>query len=332
MSPIPNIVLTTGEPAGIGPDIVLSASCKNWEAQLIALGDRRMLASRAETLGLEIQFADYSSGSERAPHQPGRLQVIDLPLSAHCSPGTLATENAGYVLAQLDMAIEGCRADEFSAMVTAPVHKGIINEAGIPFSGHTEYLASATDSEHALMLLAAGDLRVALATTHLALSAVPEAITQEGLERAMTTLCHALETQFGLPNPQITVLGLNPHAGESGHLGREEIEIIEPVCERLRNRGLRIRGPVSADTAFLPSSRAQTDAYLAMYHDQGLPILKTLGFHEAVNITLGLPFTRVSVDHGTALELAGTGDADDRSLRAAIGSAIAFSQRSPSGS
>jgi len=217
-----------------------------------------------------------------------------------------------------------CAAGEAQAMVTAPVHKGVVNDAGIPFTGHTEYLATATNIENPLMLLQAGDLRVALATTHLALSAVPVAITSTLLTAKLEQLIHGLTLQTGIASPRITVLGLNPHAGENGHLGREETEVIAPVCDAFRAAGHRILGPISADTAFLPETRAATDAYLAMYHDQGLPVLKTLGFHNAVNITLGLPIVRTSVDHGTALALAGTGDANPESLIAAIDAAVAL--------
>ena len=324
MSEIPKILITTGEPAGIGPDIVLAAACQPHSAHLVATGDRDLLNERAAALGLEVTLVPYSSSDTATPHEPGVLPLIDIPLRAPCTAGSVDPKNASYVLAQLDMAVALCMAGETQAMVTAPVHKGVINEAGIPFSGHTEYLATATATENPLMLLQADDLRVALVTTHLPLSAVPGAITTDQLSAKLEQLIHGLTRQMGITSPGITVLGLNPHAGEDGHMGREEIEIIAPVCEAFRTAGHHIIGPISADTAFLPETRAATDAYLAMYHDQGLPVLKTLGFHHAVNITLGLPIVRTSVDHGTALALAGTGKANPESLIAAINAAIAL--------
>lgn len=322
MSETPKILVTTGEPAGIGPDIVLAAACRTHSAHLIATGDQTLLTERAEALGLNVTLAPYSSTDPVTPHQPGVLPLIDMPLKSPCTAGVLDPQNAGYVLAQLDMAVSLCLAGETQAIVTAPVHKGVINVAGIPFTGHTEYLAAATVTENPLMLLQADDLRVALATTHLPLSAVPGAMTTDLLNAKLEQLIDGLTLQMGIASPRITVLGLNPHAGEDGHLGREELEVITPVCETLRAAGHHIRGPISADTAFLPETRAATDAYLAMYHDQGLPVLKTLGFHSAVNITLGLPIVRTSVDHGTALALAGSGEANPKSLIAAIEAGI----------
>ena len=326
MSEIPKLLITTGEPAGIGPDIVLTAACQKHSAHLIATGDRALLTERAVALGLDLTFPPYSSTDTAAPHQPGALPLIDIPLKAPCTAGSLAPQNVNYVLAQLDMAVSLCIAGEAQAMVTAPVHKGVINEAGIPFTGHTEYLAAATAAENPLMLLQADDLRVALATTHLPLSAVPGAITIDLLNAKLEQLINGLTLQMGMASPRITVLGLNPHAGENGHLGREEIEVIAPVCEAFRAAGHEILGPASGDTAFLPDTRALTDAYLAMYHDQGLPVLKTLGFHHAVNITLGLPIVRTSVDHGTALSLAGSGGASHESLNRAIGLAAEMAE------
>ena len=324
MSEIPKLIVTTGEPAGIGPDIVLTASCQGHTAHLIATGDRALLTERAAALGLDVIFSPYSSTDTAAPHQPGVLPLIDIPLRAPCTAGSLDPQNARYALAQLDMAVSLCMAGEAQAMVTAPMHKGVINDASIPFTGHTEYLATATATENPLMLLQAHDLRVALATTHLPLSAVPRAITTDLLSAKLEQLINGLTLQMGMASPRITVLGLNPHAGEDGHLGREELEVIAPVCETFRAAGHHIVGPLSADTAFLPETRAATDAYLAMYHDQGLPVLKTLGFHSAVNITLGLPVVRTSVDHGTALALAGSGEANPKSLIAAIEATIAL--------
>ena len=323
------IIITTGEPAGIGPDVVLTAASRAWHAHLIAVGDRGLLSARAEALGLSVHFVPYSSTDVAKPHIPGELPLIDIPLHHDCQPGVLNPANARYVLAQLDLAISLCGAKEAGAMVTAPVQKSVINDAGIVFKGHTEYLAEATSTPHVVMMLASGDLRVALATTHLPLAAVPGAITREHLEKTLTVLHSDLINRFGISEPTVTVLGLNPHAGEAGHLGREEIDVITPVCEAFRERGFRVEGPLPADSAFIPAIRSKTDAYLAMYHDQGLPVLKALGFQGAVNITLGLPFTRTSVDHGTALDLAGAGNADAGSLTAAIEMAIGLCDSTP---
>ena len=319
---IPRLVLTTGESAGVGPDIVLAAAATAWPAQLVAVGCMTTLSARNEALGLSVSFTPYTSGQETTAHQANTLPVIDIPLATSCIPGQLNPDNAGQVLAQLELATELCRTQECAAMVTAPVHKGVINDAGIPFSGHTEFLASKTGSENPVMLLTAGDLKVALATTHLPLRAVPDAITPHGLELTLRVLDQGLRSSFGIAHPRITVLGLNPHAGESGHLGTEELEVIAPVCKSLRTEGLAITGPISGDTAFSGAQRATTDAYLAMFHDQGLPVIKTEGFGEIVNVTLGLPIIRTSVDHGTALSLAGTGQADSSSMKKAVELAI----------
>lgn len=315
---IPKLVVTSGEPAGIGPDILLAAAVKPQSVQLVGLGDKALLAARAQQLGLDVTLVPYSSTRQAIPHQPGELPLIDVPLEVNSHPGTLDPRNASQVLAQLDLAIELCQSQECQGMVTAPVHKGVINDAGIPFSGHTEYLANALNIHSVVMLLVSDDLRVALATTHLPLRAVPDAINQPLIEHTLAVINTALSQQFGIDHPQITVLGLNPHAGEGGHLGKEELDVIEPGCNAARARGLTVIGPISADTAFTSETRQKTDAYLAMFHDQGLPVLKALGFGDAVNVTLGLPIVRTSVDHGTALELAGTGRAKASSLQAAI--------------
>ena len=328
--PPPKIIISTGEPAGIGPDVVLQAATKAWPAHLIAVGDRNLLATRAAALGVSVNLAAYTTTNVATAHVAGELPLIDIPLRANCCPGVLNTANAGYVLAQLDLAVAMCQAEEATAMVTAPVQKSVINDAGVPFLGHTEYLAAATNTPHVVMMLASGDLRVTLATTHLPLAAVASAITREHLEQTLAILHTDLIKRFGISQPIVTVLGLNPHAGEGGHLGREEIDTIAPVCEVLRESGFQVEGPLPADSAFIPSVRDKTDAYLAMYHDQGLPVLKALGFQGAVNITLGLPFTRTSVDHGTALALAGTGLADAGSLEAAIQMAIQLSSQTDS--
>lgn len=315
---IPRLAITAGEPAGIGPDILLSAATQPHAAQLVAIGSKSVLTERALQLGLDIALTPYSSTDLVTPHVPGTLPLIDVPTFTAVTPGTLHPDNARHVLAVLDQAIALCTAGECDAMVTAPLHKGVINDAGMPFSGHTEYLQTSTASDEVVMLLCSDSLRVALATTHLPLSEVPRAITRELLKRKLSVIDRALKTQFGIEKPRITVLGLNPHAGEGGHLGTEERDVIEPTCRALRDEGLCISGPVPADSAFTASQRRETDVYLAMYHDQGLTVIKSEAFDTAVNVTLGLPFIRTSVDHGTALPLAGTGNASAASLLAAI--------------
>jgi 4-hydroxythreonine-4-phosphate dehydrogenase len=281
-------------------------------------GDPCLLAARASLLNLPIKPAAWRAGAAPAPHRAGTLPVLATPLAREATPGKPDAANARYVLATLDAAAAGCLEGTFSAMVTAPVQKSAINEAGIAFSGHTEYLAARGGAPHPVMLLVAGTLRVALATTHLPLAEVPRRLTRELLERTLGVLDAGLRASFGIAAPRILACGLNPHAGESGHLGREEIEVIAPALEAARRRGLAVAGPVPADTAFTPASLAGADAVLAMYHDQGLPVIKHAGFGRAVNVTLGLPFQRTSVDHGTALDLAGTGRADPGSLFEAI--------------
>jgi 4-hydroxythreonine-4-phosphate dehydrogenase len=317
------IAITAGEPAGIGPDILLAAAMQPFPRPLCAIADRGLLEARAAQLGLAIELVDAdavdTAGVRQSDaHRPGLLPVQHVPLRAPVTAGQLRSENSPYVLATLDAAVDGCMAGRYGAMVTGPVQKSIIIEAGIPFSGHTEYLAERTGSEQVVMLLAAGTLRVALATTHLPLSAVPAAITAQLLQGTLRVLAHDLAHRFGVAQPRIAVLGLNPHAGESGHLGREEIEVISPALDALRAQGMQLLGPLPADTAFTPPALAQCDAVLALYHDQGLPTLKHVGFGNAVNITLGLPIVRTSVDHGTALDLAGTGRASAESLAHAI--------------
>jgi len=299
----PGIAVTTGEPAGIGPELCVDLLERDWDCRLVLVGDRALLERHA-TRALPAE------------------RVLHVPLAAPCTPGRLDPANAGYVLALLDAALDGCAAGRFDAVVTAPVHKGVINDAGVPFTGHTEYLAERTGAPLPVMMLVGGGLRVALATTHLPLAAVSAAITAQRLEGVLRILDGDLRSRFGILAPAILVCGLNPHAGEGGHLGREEIEVIEPALGRLRAAGLRLTGPVPADTAFLPERLAGHDAVLAMYHDQGLPVLKHASFGHAVNVTLGLPIVRTSVDHGTALELAGSGRADPGSLHAAVQLAI----------
>lgn len=323
---LPRIAVTAGEPAGIGPDILLAIASGDHKlaAELVAVADPELLRERAALLNLNIELeeADLRAPPRRA--SAGRLKFLPLSLAAPCEPGVLNAANAPYVLATLQAAVDGCTtaSQGFNAMVTAPVQKSVINDAGIPFSGHTEFLAQATNTEKVVMMLATRNLRVALATTHIPLSAVPRAITGKLLEQTLTILHSDLKRKFALPHPRIAVLGLNPHAGEGGHMGREEIDTIIPAMEQLRTKGLDLLGPLPADTAFNPKVLEKVDAVLALYHDQGLPVLKYSGFGEAVNITLGLPIIRTSVDHGTALDLAGTGAASAGSLLRAIEAAI----------
>ncbi len=311
-----SIVLTPGEPAGIGPDLALKVAARGLDVPLLAIADPDLLRQRAETLGLDIDILETDT-PPTAPATPGSLHVQPVRLAAPSQPGRLSARNAPYVLDCLRVAARGCLGGKYQALVTGPVHKGIINDAGIAFSGHTEFLAELSDA-YPVMMLACPGLRVALATTHLPLREVSNAITPELLETVIAILHKDLREKFGLHHPKILVCGLNPHAGEGGHLGSEEKEIIEPVLEKLRTQGMHLLGPLPADTLFTPRYLELADAVLAMYHDQGLPVLKHMGFGQAVNITLGLPFVRVSVDHGTALELAGTGRAQTGSLLAAI--------------
>ncbi|MEM9621781.1 MAG: 4-hydroxythreonine-4-phosphate dehydrogenase PdxA [Pseudomonadota bacterium] len=309
------IAITPGEPAGIGPDLLVQLAQQSRAQGWVALCDARMLAARAQQLDLPLSIDDCLHNPSTAA---ATITVQHIPLAVATTAGRLHPDNAPGVLAALDAATAGCLQGTFQALVTGPVQKSVINEAGIPFSGHTEYLARASQVPDVVMLLVAEELRVALATTHLPLREVPDAINAALLERRLRILRAELIKQFGLPDPHILVAGLNPHAGEAGHLGREEIEVIEPVCATLRGEGFNLSGPLPADTLFTPTQLANADAVLAMYHDQGLPVLKHAGFGAAVNVTLGLPFVRTSVDHGTALDLAGSGQADPGSLRAAL--------------
>ncbi len=311
-----SLVLTPGDPAGIGPDLVLQEAEAGLPWPLLVMADPGLLRERALQLGLDIDLIETREPPLQ-PAAPGRLHVYPIPLGSSCRPGQLSTGNAPYVLECLRTAAQGCLNGAYDALVTGPVHKGVINDAGIPFSGHTEFLAALSNS-YPVMMLACPGLRVALATTHLPLREVSAAITPALLEKVIRILHHDLQRSFGIQNPSILVCGLNPHAGEGGHLGREELEIISPVLEQLRTQGMQLLGPLPADTLFTPRYLDTADAVLAMYHDQGLPVLKHKGFGRAVNITLGLPFIRTSVDHGTALELAGSGKADTGSLLAAL--------------
>lgn len=311
----PVLAITSGEPAGVGPELCARLLERDWAARLVVLGDIDLLRERAARTGRAVRFVPYDV-DRLAP--AGTLEVLHLPLATPCEIGTPDPANARYVLDLLDRALAGCVQREFAGMVTAPVHKGVICDFGVTFSGHTEYLADNTGTRRVVMMLVGGGLRVALVTTHLPLSAVPAAITQPVLEETLRIVHRALVTRFGFAVPRILVAGLNPHAGEGGHLGREEIEIIDPVLEKLRAEGMQLIGPLPADTLFVPHTLAQGDAVLAMYHDQGLPVLKHASFGGGVNVTLGLPVVRTSVDHGTAFDLAGTGRADPGSLFAAV--------------
>jgi len=316
--PPPRLILTCGEPAGIGPDLCIDIAGRAWPCELIVGGDTEVLQARAQQLRRPLSFLPYKPDDVPTEHRAGTLRVLHVPVAATVRPGQLDRANARHVLQLLDRAIDGCMASEFAAMVTAPVQKSVIIDAGNKFSGHTEYLAERTGGAHPVMMLTSGSLRVALATTHLPLKDVSAAITDELLQTVLRIVDHDLRTRFAIPAPRIIVCGLNPHAGESGHLGREEIEVIAPALDALRRTGLHLIGPVPADTAFTTHMLKQADAVLAMFHDQGLPVIKYAGFENAVNVTLGLPIIRTSVDHGTALSLAGTGTADAGSLATAI--------------
>lgn len=329
MKPL-RFAVTPGEPAGIGPDLCLLLAADAQPHPLIAISSRDLLAERATQLGLDVSLLSVMPG--QWPSQPapaGSLYVWDTPLSAPVVAGQLDQANAPFVLQTLTRAGQGCLDGHFDGMITAPVHKGVINESGIPFSGHTEFLAELTHTAQVVMMLATHGLRVALVTTHLPLRDIAEAITAERIER-VTRILHAdMRDKFGIANPRILVCGLNPHAGEGGHLGREEIDIIEPTLTRLRAEGMDLRGPLPADTLFTPKYLEHCDAVLAMYHDQGLPVLKYKGFGAAVNVTLGLPIIRTSVDHGTALDLAGTGKVDTGSLRVALDTVYQMAENRP---
>jgi 4-hydroxythreonine-4-phosphate dehydrogenase len=319
----PVIALTTGEPAGIGPELCARLARESVAARVVLIGDETLLAGRAARLGLHVALRRYAPGNVPLP---GTLEVEHVALGAPAQPGRLDPANGRYVLALLARAADGCVAGEFGAMVTAPVHKAAINDAGIAFTGHTEYLAERAGGVHPVMMLVGGGLRVALATTHLPLAEVPRAITRAGLVATLRVIDRDLRARFGIARARILVAGLNPHAGESGHLGREEIETIAPAIAAARGEGIAADGPIPADTLFVPERLRGADCVLAMYHDQGLPVLKYASFGRGVNVTLGLPYVRTSVDHGTALELAGTGRADPRSLIEALQLAIRLAQ------
>ncbi len=320
MQPTPSIsriALTAGEPAGIGPDLCIQLAQNKQACELIIIADPELLVQRATQLNSTLSIDLFDATRLPKINNPGSITVLPVPLKSHVICGQLNADNSHYVTETIKIATQGCLDNTFDAMVTAPVHKGIINDANIAFSGHTEFIADITGG-HPVMMLATPGLRVALTTTHLPLSAVSAAITEDCLRNVITLLDRELRQRFSLANPKILVCGLNPHAGESGHLGREEIEVIEPTLNSLRKQGINLHGPLPADTLFTPKYLESADAVLAMYHDQGLPVLKHMGFGQAVNITLGLPIIRTSVDHGTALDLAGTGNANLGSLEFAI--------------
>ena len=337
-TPIAPLAITAGEPAGIGPDLCVQLAVAWPDIPIVVIADKDLLLQRAAQLGIDLRVREMGSGEwevgsrekRTVPHfplpTPHSLTVIHVPLATPCRAGTLDVANSEYVLATLRRAVQGCQSGEFSGMVTAPVHKGIINDAGIPFTGHTEFLAEQTGTKLVVMMLVGGGMRVALATTHLALRDVPAAITATLLENVLCIIQRDLQYRFNIPQPRILVAGLNPHAGEGGYLGREEIDMMIPVLDKLRAAGMNVSTPLPADTLFTPHKLAQCDCVLAMYHDQGLPVLKHASFGQGVNVTLGLPIIRTSVDHGTALDLAGTGKADSGSLLEAIRLATQMAQ------
>lgn len=315
---IPRIAITSGEPAGIGPDICVLLSQLDIAADITVIGDTDVLKNRAQQLNIQLDIEPYAITQNAQYHRKNTLKILHIPTATTVKAGVLNPTNSPYVLNTLICALDGTLSGAFNAIVTAPVHKGVINEAGIPFTGHTEFLADYTKTSQVVMMLVGGGLRVALATIHLALKDVPAAITKKSLETTIRILHHDLVAKFGLSHPRILVAGLNPHAGEDGYLGREEIDIINPVLNQLRDEGMQLFGALPADTLFAKHHLSKADAVLAMYHDQGLPVLKHASFGEGVNVTLGLPIIRTSVDHGTALDLAGTGNIDIGSMLSAI--------------
>ena len=316
------VVITPGEPAGIGPDLIVQLAQRSWPVELVVCADASVLEARAKLLNLPLTLLPYQADNAPLPQQAGTLTLLPVPLRTPVVPGQLSTENGHYVVETLARACDGCLSGEFAALITGPVHKGVINDAGVAFTGHTEFFEERSHSAKVVMMLATEELRVALATTHLPIKAVSEAITPDLLRDVIAILHHDLRTKFGIADPHVLVCGLNPHAGEGGHMGTEEIDTIIPVLDEMRAQGMNLSGPLPADTLFQPKYLDHADAVLAMYHDQGLPVLKYQGFGRGVNITLGLPFIRTSVDHGTALDLAGQGKADVGSFITALNLAI----------
>lgn len=324
------LAVTAGEPAGIGPDLAIMLSQSDFDHELVVIADPTLLKERAALLGINVELHQVDFNQPPIPSQSGKLSYMSVKLASQTTPGQLDPANANYVLQSLAIAADGCMQGQFAAVITAPVHKGVINDAGIAFSGHTEFFAERAAVAKVVMMLATSQLKVALATTHLPLNAVSAAINQPELLKVIEIIQQSMQQQFGIKQPKIAVCGLNPHAGEGGHLGREEIDVIAPVIETAAKQGISVSGPWPADTIFVKSRLAEYDVVLAMYHDQGLPVLKHSGFGEAVNITLGLPFIRTSVDHGTALDLAATGKAQVGSLLAAVNMAQSMIGRQPS--
>ncbi len=316
------IAITPGEPAGIGPDLVLELSNQDWPVELVLCADPELILARAAFLGKSIELIEYDPARPAQPQKAGTLTIAPLKMAVTAKPGQLNEANGRYVLDTLQYACEKNMSAEFNAVVTGPVNKGIINKAGVSFSGHTEFFAQQSETPDVVMLLATPGLRVALVTTHIPLAYVAKAITEDRLSKIIRIINTEMKKKFGIEQPKIYVCGLNPHAGEDGHLGREEIEIITPTLMKLRDEGMDLTGPLPADTLFQPKYLDDADVVLAMYHDQGLPVLKSVGFGSSVNITLGLPFIRTSVDHGTAIDLAGTGTADAGSMFTAVNQAI----------
>ena len=320
------LVITAGEPAGIGPDVILGALQSRFDAQIAVVGDVQVLEQRATALGMDLQFAVLKPDATPPPHTPGKVSVYHIPCASPVEPGRLELANARHVVQTLRTSVQLLKDKRFDAVVTAPVQKSVINDSGLSFTGHTEFFSEQFGCEDVVMLLVNHGLRVALATTHLPLREVPDAITQESLLRKLEIIHNDLMRLYGITQPRIAMLGLNPHAGEGGHLGREEIETITPACEEALRRDIDVTAPIPADTAFTSKQVLDADVVLAMFHDQGLPVLKARGFGSSVNITLGLPTIRTSVDHGTALELAATGEASPESMKAAITEAIVCAQ------
>lgn len=322
------IAITPGEPAGIGPDLVIAIAQQPWPVQIVVVASKALIEQRAKQLNLPVTLIDYDATVTATPQSKGTLTIVDVPLDQPSIAGTLDVNNGAYVVETLKVASEKNMSGEFDAIVTGPVNKGLINKAGVPFSGHTEFFAHQANCSDVVMMLATKGLRVALVTTHIPLAYVAKAITFERLQKITRILHQDLQSKFGIKSPRIYACGINPHAGEDGHLGREEIDIMEPAFAELRAEGINIIGPLPADTIFQDKYLKEADAILSMYHDQGLPVLKFKGFGSSVNITLGLPFIRTSVDHGTALELAGTGKADSGSMMEAIKTAIELANSS----
>ncbi|MBS0288837.1 MAG: 4-hydroxythreonine-4-phosphate dehydrogenase PdxA [Proteobacteria bacterium] len=322
---MPRLAITLGEPAGIGPDICLKVASQNLGAELVVVGSAQLLQKRAKLLGIKVDLYEFDPHTRQLYGAKNRLAIVDIPLRVDCTPGILAPANSEYVLQTLQKAYELCEKQLTQALVTGPIHKAIIQQSGIPFSGHTEYLAKLAQVKDVLMTFYTPEFLVGMLTTHCPLNQVGHLITKERLESAIHLLTDGLKNVFHKPNPRIKILGINPHAGEAGSLGSEELTTMIPVIEAMQKKGFAIEGPVSGDTAFTPANRQNTEGYLAAFHDQGIAPIKALYFGQIVNITLGLPFLRVSVDHGTALELAGTGLANESSLKKAIVTALHYS-------